>query len=90
MNYITAAGRIPSTPRYVASYSNNRFGRTVSITDNFPHLDGGTRTMPEVIVVKRLATDAKVVPALAAAGFKLAGKWKTRADRSSCAIVERG
>ncbi|MEV5085620.1 hypothetical protein AB0K74_45270 [Streptomyces sp. NPDC056159] len=89
MNFITAQGKVPSTPRYTVSYINNFRGRRVIVTDNFPHLDGGDRYGATDILRIPLTADQKVVPAVNEAGFKLTGRWKTRADGSSVARAER-
>ncbi|MEU9059001.1 hypothetical protein AB0D13_09030 [Streptomyces sp. NPDC048430] len=89
MNWINAQGKVPTTPRYVVSYINNHFGRRVVVTDNFPHLDGGDSTGATTILRVPLTKEEKVVPALNANGFKLTGRWKSRADGSSCAVVDR-
>lgn len=89
MDWITSQGKIPVTPRYVASYINNQFGRRVVVRDNFPHLDGGDAFEATDILRVSLGKDDKVIPALRFAGFKLAGRWKTRADGSSVAVAER-
>jgi hypothetical protein len=89
MNWINAQGKVPTTPRYVVDYINNHFGRRVVVMDNFPHLDGGDTLGATQILRVSLTEDQKVVPALNAAGFKLTGRWKTRADGTSRAVCER-
>jgi hypothetical protein len=78
MNWVTTTGHTVETPRYVVSYMNSHHGRRFSVLD--------TRE-GSVVARGRLSATQKVVPALAQAGFTLAGKWKGRADGSSCAVV---
>lgn len=84
-DFINAQGIVPDVPRFLVEVHNNRFGRVLNIRDNFRHLDGGDLGSG-VIFRQKLAANEKVMPILAANGYRLAGNWVTNRETTKAVI----